>query len=151
MRKDCLFAFAVVACVLVAGCGPSVEERKAMQAFNDLEVMIEHGGYVKKFDKFENNDEKVFEIEAEILDANDVPIGRLRSERVEGFGTMRPRIQWYKTPGVREEWVQQPRRRGQGRGPRGEGGERRERPGGPPREGSGPPPGSGTSENRPPQ
>lgn len=43
-------------------------------------------------------------IEAEIVDAKGVAIGRLRSQRVEGFGTMKPRIKWYATPGVPEEW-----------------------------------------------
>lgn len=105
----------------LVGCGPSKEERKAMEVFNSMDDMIKHGGYVKKFERFEQRPDKVFIIEAEIVDANEVPLGLLRSERVEGFGTARPRIQWYKTPGVREEWTAPQGRRGRRRSREGEG------------------------------
>ena len=52
----------------------------------------------------EGQEEKVFVVEAQIVNEEGIAIGRLRSERVEGFGTGKPRIQWYKTPGVVEEW-----------------------------------------------
>ena len=141
MLKYKLFAGAMILLLVMVlvGCGPSEEERKAMQTFNDLDELIAHGGYVKKFERFESRPDKVFVIEAEIVDADDVPLGLLRSERVEGFGTARPRIQWYKTPGVREEWT--PPRRGNRRGPRGADGpprregHRRRRDGAAPREG----------------
>lgn len=96
----------------VLGCGPSVEERKVIAVLNDLDEVIAKGGYIKKLEKFEKRPNKVFIVEAEIVDKNDVPLGRLRSERVEGFLTTKPRIQWYETPGVREEWKEPPRRRG---------------------------------------
>lgn len=122
MRTIALTGIAALVFLAVSGCGPSEEESKAMTVFNDLEEMIEHGGYVKEFARFEQRPDKVFVIEAEIVDADGVPLGLLRSERVEGFGTRRPRIQWYKTPGVREEWTMPEHRRGR-RGPReGEGG-----------------------------
>lgn len=122
-----LSLLAAVVLLVASGCGPSVEERKTMAAFNDMPELIERGGYVKKLDRFERRDDKVFIVEAEIVDENGVPLGLLRSERVEGFLTTRPRIQWFETPGVREEWKPQPQRRrggGQGRGQ----GERRGRP-----------------------
>ncbi|HDP34231.1 MAG TPA: hypothetical protein ENN29_03875 [Candidatus Hydrogenedentes bacterium] len=113
-----------IALTLVAftftGCGPSVEERTVLDQFNQLPELIEKGGYVKSFERFEGQKEKVFIIEAEIVNDEDVPIGRLRSERVEGFGTRKPRIQWYETPGVREEWKTPQRGRGR-RGPQRQG------------------------------
>ena len=128
MKMLSLCVLAGIACLMLAGCGPSVEERKTMAAFNDMEELIQRGGYVKKLERFEKRPDKVFIVEAEIVDENDVPIGRLRSERVEGFLTVRPRIQWYETPGVSEEWRQPERRRGPGQG-------RGQRQGGGPREG----------------
>ena len=98
-----------------------------MAVFNDLDEMVEHGGYVE-FTRFEQRPDKVFIVEAEIVDGEGVPLGLLRSERVEGFGTRRPRIQWYKTPGVREEWNMPEHRRGRRGSHEGEGGRG---PGGP--------------------
>lgn len=131
MRRMALTGIAALLLLAVSGCGPSEEENKAMAVFNDLEEMVEHGGYVKEFARFEQRPDKVFVIEAEIVDAGGVPLGLLRSERVEGFGTRRPRIQWYKSPGVREEWNMPERRRGR-RGPsEGERGRDRSEPGRP--------------------
>ncbi len=93
----------------LAGCGPSQDEKQAMAVFNNLEALIERGGYVKEFQRFEKGEENVFEIEAEIVDENGVPLGLLRSTRVEGLMTRKPRIHWYTTPGVREEWPQRHR------------------------------------------
>jgi len=127
MKRIALVGSAVVLLAILSGCGPSEEERKAMAVFNDLDEMVEHGGYVKEFTRFEQRPDKVFIVEAEIVDGEGVPLGLLRSERVEGFGTRRPRIQWYKTPGVREEWNMPEHRRGprgshEGEGGRGPGG-----------------------------
>lgn len=47
-------------------------------------------------------------------------IGRIRSLRVEGFGTMKPRVMWYKTPGVSEEQPQRGDRGRRGEGRRGD-------------------------------
>lgn len=118
MRTTLFLAVLPALLMTLAGCGPSEDERKAMDVFNNMDDMIKHGGYVKKFERFEEQPDKVFIIEAEIVDANDVPLGLLHSERVQGFGTARPHIQWYKTPGVREEWVEPQRHRGGRRGPR---------------------------------
>ncbi len=115
-----MLSAACVALLALLGCGPSEEERKAMIRFNELPEIVERGGQVKKLERFEMRPDRVFMIEAEIMDKEGRAIGRLRSERVEGFGTMRPRIQWYETPGVSEEWKLPPpgrrRRPGQGRG-----------------------------------
>lgn len=109
------------------GCGPSEDERQLLHTLNNLDTIKEHGGQVKKLSAIVNfdHDDKVYRYEAEILDYKNLPIGRLRGERVEGFATMRPRIMWYKTPGVPEEWQEPPRRGpgrrgGQGGPPRGE-------------------------------
>lgn len=145
MKLYSLMGALALSLLLLSGCGPSVEEKKAMDTFNAMDELIQKGGYVKKFDRFEERGDRVFIIEAEIVDEKGVALGRLRSERVEGFGTARPRIQWYQTPGEPEEWTapERGRRRGgQGReGGRPEGGARRPRGDGAPRgpRGDGPP------------
>ncbi len=118
MRHLYIITIPLLVSAVFAGCGPSQEERKAMMRFNEIEEIVERGGQVKKLERFEMRPDRVFMIEAEIVDSEGRPIGRLRSERVEGFGTMRPRIQWYETPGVSEEWKlpQRGRRRGQRQG-----------------------------------
>lgn len=124
MVKQIILVGAVCMMLLpLFGCGPSEEERKALIRLNEFEPIVERGGQIKQFERFEMRPDRVFMIEAEILDQEGRPIGRLRSERVEGFGTTRPRIQWYETPGVSEEWRLPPpgRRRGQGR--QGQGGQ----------------------------
>lgn len=114
-RSIILMGAALAVVMMLAACGPSEEERKAIARFNELEEIIERGGQVKKLERFEQRPDRVFMIEAEIVDREGRPIGRLRSERVEGFGTVRPRIQWYETPGVSEEWRMPQRGRGGGR------------------------------------
>ncbi|NLN94467.1 MAG: hypothetical protein GX130_14365 [Candidatus Hydrogenedens sp.] len=122
MKRYPLFGALALLLLLQSGCGPTAEEKTALAALNAMDELIEKGGYVKKFERFEDRGDRVFVIEAEIVDEKGVALGRLRSERVEGFGTSKPRIQWYKTPGEPEEWTQ-PARGGR-RGPRGEGGPR---------------------------
>jgi len=132
MKKSIMMAFMVVLVVAglsLTGCGPSAEERTVMKQFNQLPELIEKGLYVKKIEHFEGGEEKVFEVEAELVNEEGVVVGRLKSERVEGFGTRKPRILMYTTPGVSEEWnwekywEQNGGRRG-GRGGRGRGGDR---------------------------
>jgi hypothetical protein len=90
--------------ISLTGCGPSAEERTAMNQLNQFPELIEKGLYVKKLDRFESDEDKVFVVEAQVVNAEGVAVGILRSERVEGFGTSKPRILMYKTPGVAEEW-----------------------------------------------
>jgi len=95
------------------GCGPSQEERQLLQTLNNLDEIIQHGGYVKAVRlNRDSNEDDVYRYEAEIVNEQDVPIGRLRGGRVAGFGTMKPRIFWYKTPGVPEDWPPRKDRRG---------------------------------------
>ncbi len=115
MNRTVWTAATVALVFTLMGCGPSAEERKVIEQFNQHEELILKGGYVKELERFEGRDDRVFIVEAEIVDEEGTPIGRLRSERVEGFGTARPRIQWYETPGVREEWNIPQRGRGRGR------------------------------------
>ena len=99
------------------GCGSSQEERQILQTLNNLDEIIQHGGYVKKVQlNRDGRDDDVYGYEAQIVNEQGVAIGRLRGGRVAGFGTMKPRILWYKTPGVPEEWPQRQNRRGRGRG-----------------------------------
>lgn len=107
MNKSMMMVFMVVLVLTgfsLTGCGPSAEERTVMKQFNQLPELIEKGLYVKTLERFEEEDSKVFIVEAELVDEDGVVLGRLRSERVEGFGTRKPRIMMYDTPGVSEEW-----------------------------------------------
>ena len=132
MNKSIVMAFMVVLVVAglsLTGCGPSAEERTVMKQFNQLPELIEKGLYVKKIDRFEGNEDKVFEVEAELVNEEGVAVGRVFSQRVEGFGTRKPRILMYETPGVSEEWDwdkywEQNGGRRRGRGGRGRGGDR---------------------------
>jgi hypothetical protein len=109
------------------GCGPSEDERILLATLNALDEVVQKGGRVKHVtampDEDGDDDGNVYRFEAEIFDPQGVAIGRLRGGRIEGFGTMKPRFLWYKTPGVPEDWPARP--------PRGEdrrrGGDRRDR------------------------
>lgn len=123
-RNICvLYVISITAMTLCfAGCGPSAEERTVIKQFNQLPELIEKGLYVKKIDSFVADEGKVFEVDAELVNEEGIAVGRVKSERVEGFGTRKPRILMYETPGVSEEWdwdkywEQNPgRRRGGGR------------------------------------
>jgi hypothetical protein len=112
----------LVAALGFAGCGPTAEERKILDMLNQQPEIVERGGRVESFEirerrprggddaaREERREDRRAEggfygFEAEIVDANGVAIGRLRSQRVEGFGTMKPRIKWYEKPGVPEDW-----------------------------------------------
>ena len=87
-------------------CGPSDEERQLLATMNALDEVTARGGHVEKIvvETGEGGDESVYRFEAEIMNSEGLAIGRLRGRRVEGFGTLSPRFQWYKTPGVAEEW-----------------------------------------------
>lgn len=119
------------------GCGPSEDEVQLLKALNSVDEIVQRGGHVNEVTRVEDDqwrdrrpqggtearpgpeapdrqgdrdrEDSVYRFEAEIYDAQGVAIGRLRGGRIEGFGTMTPRIQWYKTPGVPEEWSMPPR------------------------------------------
>ncbi|HOM49175.1 MAG TPA: hypothetical protein PK491_11720, partial [Candidatus Hydrogenedentes bacterium] len=65
--------------LLLSGCGPSSEEKQVMAQFNAMDELIQRGGYIKSLEKFEKRDDRTFSIEAEIVDANGVPLGTLGS------------------------------------------------------------------------
>lgn len=113
-------------------CGPSEEDKQLLTTLNSVDELVQKGGYVKTVtserDKGDHDD--FYGFQAEIVNEKGVAIGKLRGRRVEGFGTMKPRILWYKTPGVPEEFPPYQRRGGRGgdrggRGPQGaQGGQR---------------------------
>jgi hypothetical protein len=123
------------------GCGPSEEDRQLLFVVNNLSEIVEKGGHVDAVKRVMEEDDDddgdrdggdVYRFEGEILNSDNVAIGRVRGGRVEGFGTMRPRVQWYTTPGVPEEWQgrsgwrdRQRRDREGGERPEGRGGEER--------------------------
>lgn len=105
------------------GCGPTEEEKQILFTLNNHQEVVDKGGHVEKFTVQEDDDgdeEGVYRFDAEILNSDGVAIGRIRSLRVEGFGTMKPRVMWYKTPGVSEEWPQRGDRGRRGEGRRGD-------------------------------
>lgn len=79
---------------------------------NALPAIVERGGRIRSVDRETDDDghDDVYRYEAEIFNQEGLAIGRLRGGRVEGFGTMEPRIHWYKTPGVPEEMPERARR-----------------------------------------
>ena len=122
-RKDAIKATVSVVALLASGlllfvmfgpegCGPSEEEQRILDTLNTMDALIQKGGYVKEaaIDYEEDRGPGVYRYDAEIVDKDGVAIGRLRGGRVEGFGTMKPRIKWYETPGVPEDWPSRRRR-----------------------------------------
>lgn len=91
------------------GCGPSEEDQRILSVLNSLDEITAKGGHVNAISTAQregDDDKDVYRYEAEVLNQEGVSIGKLRGGRVEGFGTMKPHILWYKTPGVPEEWPQ---------------------------------------------
>jgi len=102
-------------------CGPSQEDAKIRAVVEGNEEIVQKGGHIKELttERGKDDDGNFYRYEAEIVNDQGVAIGKLRGRRVEGFGTMKPRILWYKTPGVPEEF---PAWQGRGgRGGRGDG------------------------------
>ena len=99
-------------------CGPSEEDKQLKSVVDNIDEITQKGGHVKNLttERGKDNEGNFYRYEAEILNEQNVAIGKLRGRRVEGFGTMKPRILWYKTPGVAEEFPPY-----QGRGGRGDG------------------------------
>jgi hypothetical protein len=91
-------------------CGPSEEDKQLLTTLNNLEELVQKGGYVKTVtsEREEGDGDDVYRFNAEIVDEKGVALGKLRGGRVEGFGTMKPRFLWYKTPGVPEDWPPRP-------------------------------------------
>jgi hypothetical protein len=91
-------------------CGPSEEDKQLLTTLNNLEELVQKGGYVKTVtsEREDGEGDDVYRFNAEIVDEKGVALGKLRGGRVEGFGTMKPRFLWYKTPGVPEDWPPRP-------------------------------------------
>jgi uncharacterized membrane protein YgcG len=103
-------------------CGPSEEDKQIRAVVDNIDEIAQKGGHVKTVttERGKDNDGNFYRFEAEIFNEQNVAIGKLRGRRVEGFGTMKPRILWYKTPGVPEEFPPYQGRGGRGGG-RGDG------------------------------
>ncbi len=105
-------------------CGPSQEDKTLLSTLNNLDELAQKGGYVKTVttERGKDSEGNFYRFQAEIVDEKGVGLGKLRGRRVEGFGTMKPRILWYKTPGVPEDFPPYQGRGGGGRGGGGRGG-----------------------------
>ncbi|MCC6144643.1 MAG: hypothetical protein IT368_12620 [Candidatus Hydrogenedentes bacterium] len=128
-----LSAVAFLAMFGPEGCGPSEEDLRILSVVNSTPEILEKGGHVDAVQRVvdegdeDRNRDDVYRFEGQILDTNGVAIGLVRGGRVEGFGTMRPRVQWFEKPGVVEEWKGRGDWRGRRRGEGGDGGEGRRR------------------------
>ncbi len=102
-------------------CGPSEEDRQLKAVVDNIDEVAQKGGHVKNLttERGKDSEGNFYRYEAEIFNDQNVAIGKLRGRRVEGFGTMKPRILWYKTPGVPEEFPPWQGRGGRGGGPGG--------------------------------
>jgi len=112
----CCAALAVSGVVLFSmygpeGCGVSEEQERVLAGVNTIPDIVDRNGHVESvtLDRSEGHGDNVYRFDGEVLDNDGVAIGRVRGGRVEGFGTMRPHVMWYKTPGVPEEWPERPR------------------------------------------
>jgi len=118
MKHTVPILIAVGCLCLLAACGPSEEEQYILDAVNNAPEIQAKGGHIedlvlgnsrdkerekerekaddkhkqKKRPERGNQDQR---FEAEILDNDGKPIGKVRGFRVEGFGTRLGRIEWY--------------------------------------------------------
>ncbi|MFP4502828.1 MAG: hypothetical protein ACLFTT_17685 [Candidatus Hydrogenedentota bacterium] len=109
-RRDMIKLAIALALILVSGvtigirffpggCGPDEEYRRLRATLNNLDEIRERGGRVEGITLEEGRgNDSVFRYKAEIHNEDGLAIGRLRGRRVEGFGTVKPRIQWYDAP-----------------------------------------------------
>lgn len=101
---------AAVCMALLAACGPPEEQQHILDAVNNAPELKEKSGHIEKItfgeskrkdqDKDKNkrrpdHDNQDQRFEAEILDNDGNPIGKVRGFRVEGFGTRIGRVEWY--------------------------------------------------------
>lgn len=86
------------------GCGPSEEARRIRSTLNNLDAIRSKNAHVESLTlKRRKNDDSVYRYKAEIVNQDGEAIGRLRGRRVEGFGTVKPRIKWYDSPRAPDE------------------------------------------------
>lgn len=71
---------------------PSEEEVNTINALNINEKIVAMGGHVDKVVLEVENDDSVFNFDAEVLDSSGKPIGQVHGHRVEGFGTILDRV-----------------------------------------------------------
>lgn len=85
----------VLSSAMVYGCGPSKEERKVIEALNKTKELADREAYVLDVDLDTDSDDAVFRFEAEVLDKDGDPIGKISGRRVENFGTVIAHRAWY--------------------------------------------------------
>jgi hypothetical protein len=71
---------------------PSEEEINTINALNAHEKIVAMGGHVDKVVLDAENDDSVFNFDAEVLDSSGKSIGQVHGHRVEGFGTILDRV-----------------------------------------------------------
>ena len=92
--SKCIFLVGLMATV-VWGCGPSKEERKVIEALNQTQELIDRNAYVFDVKLDTDSEEAVFRFEAELVDPDGNPIGKISGRRVENFGTIIRHRVWY--------------------------------------------------------
>ena len=93
-----------VVLALTAGCGGRKEKRRIIKAVNRHKVVAERDGHVKGVTIHEALDKDANSpFVAEIYDEDGNPIGKVRGNRIEGFGTIVRSYVWYDEPGWEEK------------------------------------------------
>jgi lipopolysaccharide biosynthesis regulator YciM len=78
----------------VVGC-ENPEAKRVVQALNEDARVKACNAHVKRVQFTDRHHDAVSAFEADVLDENGAVVGKASGRRVEGFGTMRPGIEWY--------------------------------------------------------
>lgn len=118
---------AVIGVVIVSGFAvgavilslePSQEERNIIHAVNNQQKVIDRNGHIKKVrlgvvppghEDHDHEEHGVTRFEAEVLNEDGVPIGKVVGRRIEGFGTAGLRYYWDGEMSEEEERAQRRR------------------------------------------
>ncbi len=87
----------LLAAALLLGCGPDPEHRAVMKALNEHPKLVEKGGFVKDVSIFKREGRSGgLAFEADVwTEGSEEPVGFVEGRRLEGFGTVIRRFNWY--------------------------------------------------------
>jgi len=95
---------ALMAAAIVCGCWPAKEKHKLIKNLNESPKIAERGGRVREIEVGEAPDKDALApFVAEVYDGDGNAIGKVRGDRVEGFGTIVRSYVWYDEPGWEEK------------------------------------------------
>ena len=79
---------------LLCGCG-NKEKQKVIEALNQTQELIDRNAYVLDVEIDTDAKDAVFRFEAQVVDEDGNPIGKISGRRVENFGTVVRHRVWY--------------------------------------------------------